>query len=123
MEKIMLAPLGAPPATQERISFFQCEIVDAGQARIGVVGTDDMAIALQNLGFAVIDTRKVKGLTFGQAVFVMKQGKKVKRSEWTDKHFIYDGAAFSKFNGDGKGYFISSIECQDIIANDWMILE
>src|SRR5688500_3974613 len=94
MQQIMLAPFGAPPTTQERISFFQVEILDATESRIGVINTDAMAIALQNLGFAVLDTQKRENLTFGQALFMMKQGKALRRSEWTDHYVLYNGTAF-----------------------------
>ncbi len=74
----MLAPYGAPPLRDERICFFQVEVLDAAGTKIGVINTDAMALALQEYGFAVLDTKQEKSLTFGQALFFMKQGKSVK---------------------------------------------
>jgi hypothetical protein len=128
MRNIMLAPLGAPPSTTERISYFQVEVLDAHNSRVGVINTDAMALVLQEFGFAVLDTQKTTELSFGQAVFFMRQGKRVRRKNESCYYYLdktsYDPEVLFVIYPDSPNYnnSLNHLPVKDILARDWEIV-
>lgn len=131
MRNIMLAPFGAPPSTTERISFFQVEVLDTNNTRLGVINTDAMALVLQEFGFAVMDTQKTTDLSFGQATFLMRQGKKMKRKGESCYYYLtinpeghYEPETLWVIYPDNEKYnnSMSGLPLKDVLAKDWEVL-
>ena len=117
---------------------FLVEYIDGGQANhpghAGYISWSPKAVFERAY-------RRVDGLTFGQAIEAMKDGKKVARSGWNGKGMwivlIHPGNAIFTRNGDGwpmqecigmktadkkmqPGWLASQT---DMLSEDWMIVE